>query len=152
MKWLNLLGLCLQFISFWFAAPELLGETTLKRMEKQIRKLLSILPNIILMAGILVYAGSLSYMGFAKGIQGAEQGMTQEEFLRFIITLGICSIVYIVFLIFFKRIQNWLDKNLAQPLTQKLVENNEFRFVALKMGAVLFTLGFVFQLVVGVFG
>ena len=61
--------------------------------------------------------------------------------------LGI-SVVVIVYLIgFSKRTQRWASAVLAEPLVQRLIHNNESRRLALVVGAILFTLGFLCQVV-----
>jgi hypothetical protein len=148
MKWINALGLLLQFISFWFAAPELLGVNTLKRFESTLRKFVASLPLIILLAFILVYAVSMSVLGIMKGLKASEVGLEKNEMLQVYTIMGICLILYFVFLFFFKRIKNWLDIHLAQPLVSGLINNNKTRSSALIVGAILFTIGFLLQLVV----
>lgn len=148
MKWINALGLLLQFISFWFAAPELLGVNTLKRFEISLRKFVAALPLIILLCVVLIYAISLSALGILKGIKASEEGIAKNEMTEVYLIMGGCFLVYFVFLIFFKRIKNWLDLHLAQPLVSGLINNNKARSSALIVGAVLFTIGFLLQMVV----
>jgi len=148
MKWINALGLLLQFVSFWFAAPELLGVNTLKRFENSLRKFVASLPLIILMGIILVYAVSLSALGIFKGIEANEKGIAKSDMIQVYLTMGVCFLFYLVFLFFFKRLKKWLDINLAQPLVYGLINNNKTRSSALMVGAVLFTLGFLLQMLV----
>ena len=148
MKWINAFGLLLQFVSFWFAAPELLGVNTLKRFEAGLRKFVSSLPLILMMVVVLGFAISLSVMGILKGVEGGEGGLTKPEMIQFIIVLIVCMIFYAVFMFFFKRIKTWLDLHLAQPLITGLINNNKARSSALIVGAALFTLGFLLQLFV----
>ena len=108
MKWINAIGLILQFAAFWFAAPELLGAKTLKRFEIGLTRLLSSIPLIILMIGCVGYGLSFAIAGVLKGMKGAEEGLSESEFYSFIITLGIGTLVYIVFMFFFNRIMAWL--------------------------------------------
>jgi len=147
MKWLSLISIVLQFLAFWFAAPELLGEKAIRRLEINLQNFISTLPSVLLLGVVLAYAISLSVTGIALGISGSELGMTKEDMYQYMISLLICCLVYLVFLIRYKRIKNWLAINLAMPLMKKLIENSEFRFTSLKIGAVLFTLGFVAQVV-----
>lgn len=146
MKWVNVIGLILQFAAFWFAAPELLGAKTLKRFEIGLTRLLSSIPLIILMIGCVGYGLSFAIAGVLKGMKGAEEGLSESEFYSFIITLGIGTLVYIVFMFFFNRIKAWLEKRIAEPLISGLISNNHIRSTALIIGAVLFTVGFILQL------
>ena len=43
MQWVNRLGLVLDFLAFWFAAPEILGEDRLRAMEGRLEKGTSVL-------------------------------------------------------------------------------------------------------------
>jgi len=150
MKWLNALGLLLQFLSFWFAAPELLGSATLERFENGLRKFISLLPMILLLLLIAGFALGMGLMGVVKGLKGASEGLEQGEFLNYLIVLGISGLVYVVFMIFFGKIKRWLDENLAKPLAEKLIHNNQVRTSALIIGAVLFSLGFACQFLVAI--
>lgn len=54
---------------------------------------------------------------------------------------------YVVFMVFFyKRLQVYLQANVAEPLIEKLINNNQTRKAALILGALFFTVGFVAQL------
>lgn len=152
MKWLNALGLLLQFLSFWFAAPELLGTSALKRFENALRKLLSLIPLLIVMIVIGGYGFSFCYIGITKGMQAAETGMEQGEIYQFYIVFIAATLAYFVFMFYYKRIRKWLDLKVALPLTEKLIHNNETRSTALIIGAVLFTIGFMLQFVLVLLG
>lgn len=145
MKWLNALGLLLQFLAFWFAAPELLGAATLKRFESGLRRFIRRIPMLIGLCIILSYALYFGIQGFMKGLEASENGVQHSEIYSFYIQLGIAFIVYIVFMIFYKRIIQWMDLKLAQPLTEMLINNNQTRKISLIIGAVFFSIGFLLQ-------
>lgn len=48
LKIITILGLSFQFISFWLAAPEILGVEWLKKTENILKRLVSQIPNYIL--------------------------------------------------------------------------------------------------------
>ena len=148
MKWLAIIGLTFQFLAFWFAAPELLGESTLQRFQDSLKKVISILPILIIFIVILGYGLTFSILGIVKGIQASEEGIQQAEFYNYFIVMGISTLIYFVFIGFYKRIKRWLENRLAIPLVNQLIENSHARSSALVVGAVLFTLGFVIQIVV----
>ncbi len=51
-KVLNLVGIALEFASFWFAAPEILGEERLRKIERMIERGILLLPaTVILLSG-----------------------------------------------------------------------------------------------------
>lgn len=147
MKWLNALGLLLQFLSFWFAAPELLGTSALKRFEIGLRKFLAFIPLLIVMLVIAGYGLSFTVIGFIKGMEAAKTGMETTEMYRYLAVFFTATIAYFIFMFYYKRIKKWLDLKVAKPLSEKLVHNNETRSTALAIGAVLFTLGFLLQFV-----
>ena len=148
MKWLNLISIILQFVAFWFAAPELLGAATLKRFEIGLRKAIALLPMLVMFIVALGYGLTFSVLGLLKGIKGSKEGITISEFYSFITVLTIATLAYFVLIAFRKKLMAWLDIKLAKPLTEKLISNNEARSTALVIGAILFTLGFIVQLVV----
>ena len=146
MKWINALGLLLQFIAFWFAAPELLGKNTLKRFENGLQKTISRLPMIILLILILGVSIGYSVYGIYTGLKASEGGITQGEMTRYYVFLGLSFMVYFIFMIFNKKVVKMLDTYLAQPLMHKLIHKSEIRKNALIVGAILFTLGFLIQI------
>ncbi|MFV0158842.1 hypothetical protein OBK24_10305 [Empedobacter falsenii] len=48
IKTLTILGLVLQFLAFWMAAPEILGADWLRKTEDLIRKMIRQIPQLIL--------------------------------------------------------------------------------------------------------
>ncbi len=150
MKWVNAIGLLLQFIAFWLAAPELLGELTLRRFEKGLKKLVTLLPMIIIWVVILGYGVTSLILSLLKGFDAAKNGTTAESLTLFYIKLGVATIAYFVFMFFYKRIKKGLETKLAQPLVEKLINNTETRKQSLILGAILFSLGFMLQFIVAV--
>jgi hypothetical protein len=143
IKWLAISGLCLQFIAFWLAAPELLGVEALKRIEKGLVKLLANLPGMTL--GIVGFATGvgLGFYGMMVGMEGDSKAAK-----RAIIWIGIVFTFYLVFVVvFYKRLQKYLRIHVAEPLINNLINNNKTRKMALAVGAAFFTVGFLFQLV-----
>ena len=151
MKWVNAIGLLLQFIAFWLAAPELLGEPTLRRFEKGLKKLVTQLPMIIIWLVILGYGLTSLILSLVKGLDAAKNGTSTESMTTFYITLGIASGLYFIFMIFYKRIKKALETKLAQPLVEKLINNTETRKQSLILGAILFSVGFFMQFIVVIF-
>lgn len=145
MKWVNLFGLILQFAAFWFAAPELLGKSTLERFEIGLKRLVSAIPMIVIMLIILVYTATTAGYGIYKGMKGASEGLEEGEMVNYFITMGMAFTVYFIFIFLSKRIQFWLAKRVADPLIDRLINQGETRKQALIIGAVLFTLGFLLQ-------
>lgn len=145
IKWINITGLVLQFLSFWFAAPELLGSQTLKRFESGLIRFLSRLPSYLLgLIGI--------FFGITMGVYGAYKGFdaqqNPENITKTLVVLFSVSCIYIVYMIFYKKVQKWIERIFAKPLINNLITNNKSRQLALITGAVLFTIGFLCQFVV----
>lgn len=147
MKWINLLGLTLQFLSFWFAAPELLGQSTMQRFEKGLKKLVSAIPLLVILIFVLSYALATAGYGIYKGLKGAEHGLEENELMNYFITMGVVFSFYFVFLFFAKRIRKMLEDRVATPLIDKLINQGEVRKQALIIGAILFSIGFFMQAV-----
>ncbi|MFT5722920.1 MAG: hypothetical protein ACI9JN_000025 [Bacteroidia bacterium] len=147
MKTLTVIGLICQFFAFWFAAPELLGAQTLIRMESGIKKLVTYIPIIVTLTIILGYG--LTFIGIS-GYNAYQMSQTGEIYINptiYFITMGLFTLLYIVFMFRYKKIKSYLENKVAIPLTFKLLHNNETRKNALIIGAILFTFGFVAQLI-----
>ena len=59
VKIFTIIGLVLQFVAFWMAAPEILGVDWLKRTETMIRLAISKIPQVIL--GIVGVASGMMF-------------------------------------------------------------------------------------------
>ena len=134
MDWIKIASIAsisLQFISFWFAAPEVLGSEWLQKAEAIIRKGIKTIPTIL--------------MFILGAIIGVITPKTIDEFnLKILIPL---VLILILILIFSKKIQKILDEKISVPLLNKLIINQNFRFSLLKTAAILFTLGFILQII-----
>lgn len=148
MKWLTAFAMLIQFISFWLAAPELIGDTTLKRLNSFLQKFISNLSMILLTLLVLAISISFSINGIIKGMSYSATGVTREEVNKYLITLAISGIIYIIFLINFKKIKLWMDTRIAAPLITKFTYSDSFRKNSLIIGAILFTFGFLIQFMI----
>ena len=113
MKWINAIGLILQFFSFWLAAPELLGETTLKRFETGLRKFISSIPIIIFSAIALCYGLYFSITGIMKGIKASEQHQSTQDYYSFLIFTSVATILYLILVFRYRKVISWLDLKFA---------------------------------------
>lgn len=55
--WVNRLGIVLEFLSFWFAAPEILGEERLRALERRVEQAtiwLSLIGRVVVTADLAV--------------------------------------------------------------------------------------------------
>lgn len=148
MKWINALGLILQFLSFWLAAPELLGETTLKRFETGLRKFIAALPVLVFTLIALGYGLYFGISGTLKGIRARQEGVPDQDFLPFMLSMAIATILYFILVFKYKKFISWIDLKYAKPITEALINNNQSRKNALIVGAIIFTVGFLMQLFV----
>lgn len=151
MKWVAIISLVFQYLAFWFAAPELLGSTTLKRFENGLKKLISSLPLISLLLLMTIYAAYVLIYGLG-GILLAQEGKIEEsDIYQYYIILAIITLVYMTFIFTYKSVSKWMLNRISEPLIQRLIDNNESRRNALIVGAILFTLGFLMQVLSVVF-
>ncbi|WP_405605539.1 hypothetical protein [Polaribacter sp. Asnod1-A03] len=133
MNWIkivSIVSISLQFMSFWFAAPEVLGSEWLKKADAIIRKGIKIIPTFL-----MFILGAIIGVIIAKTIG--------EYNLKIIIPL---ILILITVLIFSKKMEKALDEKISIPLLSKLIINQSFRFSLLKTAALLFTLGFILQI------
>lgn len=151
MKWLNAFGLLLQFLSFWFAAPELLGDSFLKRMQGGLKTFITKFSLVILLIVVLGYGLTFSFLGIIKGMKASENPISQNEMIQYYIVFGFATIAYMIFILNYKKIKTWLDVRVAGPLIEKLILNPDLRKNALISGAILFTLGFLIQFAIIIF-
>ncbi|MCB0481424.1 MAG: hypothetical protein KDC83_08315 [Flavobacteriales bacterium] len=148
MKWINLIGLCLQFLSFWLAAPELLGELTLDRLKTGLIKFVSVFP-------IYLFAFLGAGLGLVMGIMGTLKGINAKDgepvdFIGYAITLGVVMLLYFVLLFFRIRIEKAIHKHFGAPFIESIIKNEAFRKKLLLAAAILFTLGFICQLIAAI--
>lgn len=148
MKWLTILGLTFQFVAFWFAAPELLGEKALKRMQNGIQKLVTWIPIIFTLLVVLGYGLTFIGISLYNAYSMAQDGEVVMDITKYFVSLIVFTIIYVVFIIYHKKISKWLENRVAIPLTHKILHSSTMRKNALVIGAVLFTLGFLLQIAV----
>jgi hypothetical protein len=126
MRWLNILGMTLQFFSFWFAAPEILGEEKLKHYENKIKRYLSNLPTLIFGVPSII----LIFIFFGSGGKSSGSG----EF----------SIVLLILAFIFRnRLKKRFEEKVMKPFLDTLIENDDKRQNYLRIAAALFTAGFI---------
>lgn len=133
IKIFTILGLLLQFLAFWMAAPEILGVNWLRKTEGLIRKMISQLPQLI-----------LAVLGMVLGVMFYHSMRSIFAFVVVIIFIGILLLLY-------KKLGQVLDERISRPLIKKLILNDTFRFTLLKFAALFFTLGFIIQIALVLF-
>ncbi|MBO6515983.1 MAG: hypothetical protein JJ975_05465 [Bacteroidia bacterium] len=146
MKWLSAVGLIFQFVAFWFAAPELLGAATLKRLEVGIRRFATLAPLIIIL--LIIFGYGLTFLGIAAYNMYvlSETGEAAINPKTYFIYMGLFTALYLAIMLNYKRVRRFLEHRVGEPLTQRIINSSETRKTALFVGAILFTLGFLLQL------
>ncbi len=129
--WLDRVGLLAQFISFWLIAPEFIGSERMQKLGKAMAIFLSKSLFLVITAGILVLAWSLT---FREGI---------HWFHRASLALLFSSVVLIPKILFYRQFKKvWLPK-----LISHLTSDDEFRKGLFIVGGGLFTLGTMLQII-----
>lgn len=108
-KWINIIGLVLQFIPFWLAAPELLGVDALKRFNERFADIISSL------SGLLFGFLGLS-LGLILGIYGFYTGMngTKDQLFSSMYIIGGILAAYVAFVVFFTKSFKFICKTTWQ--------------------------------------
>ncbi|WP_312923843.1 hypothetical protein [Empedobacter brevis] len=133
IKVFTILGLVLQFLAFWMAAPEILGVDWLRKTQGLIRKMISQLPQLIL------------------AVLGMVLGVMFYHSMRSIFAFVVVIIIIAILLLLYKKLGQVLDEKISKPLIKKLILNDTFRFTLLKFAALFFTLGFIIQIALVLF-
>lgn len=126
----------LQYVAFFFAVPELLGDSRLKLLNKWITNIVFYIPKITI-------AVLSTFVGILMGIWGSYIGVNNNYlYVKLFYSVVILSVVLVIILsIFQKKIIAFLNNRIAIPLATKLTENSDYRLAALKYAALLYSLG-----------
>ena len=140
MAWLNRIGLFLTFISFWLAAPEILGEQKLRRLyELGISGFLFVFYNLFLNA---IYVVAIIIILFvwssAIGKEVADSGSRMA--IALVIAIGISYLATFA-------LNRIIERVIVKPLLLKLADSGKLRRHLLLTGATVFTFGFILQFI-----
>jgi len=149
----NRIGMILEFFSFWFAAPELLGEDRLRRLRDSFGRGVKALPSLTakVLCGILLFGAPgilivvyqrrvFSYLSWSfSHWSHLLVGNVVEE------VIGIAFLFLAVAFEFFAF--EFLTKHVAKPILTKLADNNRLRQNSLVLAAILFVAGFMLQFI-----
>jgi hypothetical protein len=113
-KFLEIAGLSLQFLAFWFAAPELLGEDRLQSWQARLVAAIHRAPAIL--AGLIwVSAGTtFSILGSYNGL--LQQGMSPDDAVQRVIWKSLVPILLLLAICF--PIGLWLRRRQARKLAE----------------------------------
>ena len=98
MEWVNRVGIVLEFLSFWFAAPEILGEERLRALERRVEQGIKALPSaLLLMAVVGVSGAALMYVGERVNMLPVpSEGRSALETMGFITGLWLGTVTVVV--------------------------------------------------------
>lgn len=144
MKWANAAGILLQFLSFWLAAPELLGLERLQAIEGRVRGLIRHLPGLV-----------FALVGLSMAVFGTWFGIHSSSTPHFLLDhpraapayFIAVTLVMVPLLLFHRRITAALERWLVAPLLRRLIMDEGVRVRSLFLGAAFMTVGVVLQLV-----
>jgi len=148
MKWLNALGMLFEFLSFWLAAPEILGNNGLNRLKHVLTMLITNLSVIVISLIVLGYGLGFTLTGIIQGLNASEFGATKAELIRYYLILFAGTALYFIFILRYRKIKAWIDTKIAVPLIENLINNDTLRKKSLVAGATLFTFGFLIQFII----
>ena len=138
--WVNRVGIVLEFLSFWFAAPEILGEERLRALERRIEQGLRVLPSVVALGLTGVVVASVV---MALGRAAVEGVVTW--------VIAVMVVAWVVVLVMkgtkFEIVAIVLENKIVLPLLRVLADDERIRQRSLAVGAVLFVVGFSLQLV-----
>jgi hydrogenase/urease accessory protein HupE len=133
---LNRIGMLLGFISFWFVAPEFIGEERLKSLETALAEGLLKLPKTLrwifrVLTVMAIVAFIVNYL--------SQRGTRLPEIPQsLLLTLGLTALGYLL---------SSVSQAVVKPIASRLAKDNRVRQRALLLGALLFTISFLLQFI-----
>lgn len=141
--WLNRIGLVLAFLSFWFAAPEFLGEERLKAWETSMSKFVKPMPKIFtwLLFIVLTYPIVLVFCIFYSLFTNKDLLAfdTHGYALRIVKPLAFFAISCYLLI----RITAWISSKVIPAIAN----SSSQRRLSLYIGAILFIISFLLQFI-----
>jgi hypothetical protein len=149
--WVNRVGIVLEFLSFWLAAPEILGEERLKKLERRVERGIRVLSArmmwVIFLATVMIYMAVMRFGGpTIRCMESAVASVTSRVLAR-IVVAAVWGVLGFVAGMAGVQATNKLRATVVQPLLRVLADNERIRQRSLAAGAVLFVVGFLLQLV-----
>jgi hypothetical protein len=140
MKWVTYTGLTLDFVSFWLVAPAIMGERLLNGLRRGISTgSRAVVWLVAIVIGHLV--GWVVWIGFLLALFSLQGDPS----------LWILLLLYLVFnvvgLVVTTSSQNFMYKKWVEPILAQLSDDRLFRRHVFIIGCVMFTLGFILQLI-----
>jgi len=136
--WVNRVGIVLEFLSFWFAAPEILGEGRLRALEQRVEQGIRVLPWVAL--GVMGAVGMILQVVFA---------LIAKSWSRRTANVA-CVVAMVATFWYCMRMATVVGKlrlKVVPSLLHVLADEESIRQRSLAVGAVLFVVGFLLQLI-----
>jgi hypothetical protein len=113
--WVNRVGILLEFLSFWFAAPEILGKERLSALEQRSEQWIKQLPIIMIgPLGWVIYVGSLMVL--------FRQELRTHEGVKVLVVLLLVTVLVILLLLWMARkVMALVSKMSLKRLTWKVL-------------------------------
>jgi len=189
--WVNRVGIVLEFLSFWFAAPEILGEERLRALEHRVERGIRVLPLAMFFLAVvilpfLVVGGGVAAVASAAilalatlllarlGVGAATVRLLEDRQFKLAVAASTAWLGLLAFLLFLTELlasepkvpvdylllgvsgviyglllntSFLLHDKVVSPLLLRLADDKGIRQRSLAIGAVLFVVGFLLQLV-----
>jgi hypothetical protein len=156
-KSLKIIGSILQYISFWLAAPEILGESRMVAVERWISSVLVFVPRLVIvltgwvaafLTSALAVRAALDYFGVGLLFEhGSDGHLLIDTLLAICVAVAIYGSAWLAMRCFAK-LADWV----LASLIRRLAHDTPFRQRCLIVGAIVFTMGFVLELIADIQG
>jgi hypothetical protein len=154
MGWLSIIGMVLEYLSFWFVTWELLGPDRLRAIEQRLEKNLVYVLVAVLFAGIVLPFSLLS-----SRISPLINNFVNWVFQLIGPYLGILviNIQYILLIILvlapILRFSNSFEQKVINPLLRYMADdaNEKLRQRFLILGAIFLTIGVTLQIISAIY-
>lgn len=157
IMWLNCLGIVLEYLSFWFAAPELLGEERLSALENSLEQILQAQKEVVLPRRTFwLRVGNRIIWGPRKVFQLRVVSLVAALIVAVLLPVLVLmkgaamspgrSMIALVAGLFLIVTLVMLMEHAVPLVLGPLADDSRLRRRVLMLGALLFTLAFAFQL------
>ena len=183
--WVNRVGIVLEFLSFWLAAPEILGEERLRALERRLERGIKQLPGAVVTMQVVgaLLAMMVIWMAMTRAVAAGLVAVVAKVVAAMIVmmveevTVQVASVVSVVAALVTMgaagvlawavtravvlgvrrwRGEKWrwpwglaikLQEKVVSPWLRVLADDKRIRQRSLAVGAVLFVVGFLLQLI-----
>jgi hypothetical protein len=142
VTWLNRIGIILGFFSFWFAAPEFIGEERLKSWEDGLSKVARRMPNVL--RRIIQFFIWILALGIGAAIMWPFAGGEYSNLLIWIIFPVVMTVLICGFLFYYSKIDPLIER-VTLKVVSTLANDRKARQRSLFLGAFLFVVSTVLQ-------